>query len=56
MVHSTWRAPPIFTPASELATAMPRSLWQCTLHTALSLLGMRSRRLRMNSPYSSGTA
>ena len=23
MVHSTWRAPPIFTPANELATAMP---------------------------------
>ena len=27
MVHSTWRAPAI-TAASELATAMPRSLWQ----------------------------
>ena len=26
IVHSTWRAPPIITPASELATAMPRSL------------------------------
>jgi hypothetical protein len=39
MVHSTWRAPPIFTPASELATAMPRSLWQCTDQMALSELG-----------------
>ena len=56
MVHSTWRAPPIITPASELATASPKSLWQCTLHTALSLLGTRSRKLRMNSPNSSGTA
>jgi hypothetical protein len=27
MVHSTWRAP-FITAASELATAMPRSLWQ----------------------------
>ena len=39
MVHSTWRAPPIFTPASELATAMPRSLWQCTDQIALSRVG-----------------
>ena len=29
MVHSTCRAP-AFTPASALAVAMPRSLWQCT--------------------------
>ena len=50
MVHSTWRAPPIFTPASELATAMPRSLWQCTLQMARPLLGTRSRKERMNSP------
>ena len=28
MVHSTWRAPAA-TAASELATARPRSLWQC---------------------------
>ena len=27
IVHSTWRAPPI-TAANELATAMPKSLWQ----------------------------
>src|ERR1700761_967445 len=33
-VHSTCRAPPAM-PASELATAMPRSLWQCTENTAL---------------------
>ena len=35
IVHSTWRAPCI-TAASELATATPRSLWQCTDHTARS--------------------
>ena len=29
MVHSTWVAP-FFTPASDSAVAMPRSLWQCT--------------------------
>ena len=29
MVHSICRAP-ARTPASEFATAMPRSLWQCT--------------------------
>lgn len=28
MVHSIWRAP-ASTPARELATARPRSLWQC---------------------------
>ena len=56
IVHSIWRAPPIFTPASELATAMPRSLWQCTDQIALSEFGMRSRRSSMKSPYSSGIA
>ena len=56
IVHSTCRAPPIFTPASELATAMPRSLWQCTDQTALSELGMRSRSVVMKLPYSSGIA
>src|SRR2546427_1183402 len=50
LVHSIWRAPPSLTPASELATAMPRSLWQCTLQTALSLLGTRSRRFLMKAP------
>src|ERR1700704_7194531 len=34
IVHSTWRAP-FITADSELATASPRSLWQCTDHTAL---------------------
>ena len=33
MVHSTWRAPAC-TAASELATASPRSLWQCADSTA----------------------
>ena len=56
MVHSIWRAPPIFTPARLLATAMPRSLWQCTLQIALSLLGTFSRRVLMKWPYSSGIA
>ena len=31
IVHSTWRAPPR-TAARLLATASPRSLWQCTLN------------------------
>jgi hypothetical protein len=35
MVHSTWRAPPSMA-ASELATARPRSLWQCALKIACS--------------------
>ena len=56
IVHSTWRAPPICTPAKELATAMPKSLWQCTDQMALSLLGMRSRKVLMKLPYNSGTA
>ena len=42
MVPSTWRAP-FSTPASVLATAMPRSSWQCTLMTARSMLGTFSR-------------
>ncbi len=46
MVHSTWRAP-LRTAARELATASPRSLWQCTENTALSELGTRSIRLRI---------
>ena len=56
MVHSIWRAPPIITPASELATARPRSLWQWTDQIALSELGMRSRRRKMVAPNTSGTA
>ena len=45
MVHSICRAPPA-TPASELATARPRSLWQCTEKIALSAFGTRSRTVR----------
>ncbi len=37
-VHSTWRAP-FITAARELATATPRSLWQCTDHTARAGIG-----------------
>ena len=53
MVHSTWRAP-FITAASELATAMPRSLWQCVDHTALSALGMRFMSCLKSSPHFSG--
>jgi len=56
IVHSICRAPPTITPASEFATAMPRSLWQCTDHVALSEFGIFSRKVRMNSPKSCGTA
>ena len=55
MVHSTCRAP-ASTPASELATASPRSSWQCTEKTALSEFGTRSRTMRNIAPYSSGVA
>src|ERR1700742_4414553 len=53
-VHSICRAPPAM-PASELATAMPRSLWQCTENTALSEFGTHSMSVRMKWVYSSGT-
>ncbi len=53
IVHSTWRAP-FMTAASELATASPRSLWQCTDHTTLSEFGMRSRSVRISAPNCSG--
>ena len=52
-VHSIWRAP-AFTPASELATAMPRSLWQWVENTALSEFGTLSRTRLNSSKYSSG--
>ena len=55
MVHSTWRAPAC-TAASELATASPRSLWQCTERTALSILGTRSNSILIRAVNSSGTA
>ena len=54
MVHSTWRAP-FITADSELATARPRSLWQCTENTALSAFGIRSISWRMVSPNCCGT-
>jgi hypothetical protein len=40
---------------SVLATAMPRSSWQCTLITARSMPGTFSRMLRISAPYCSGT-
>ncbi len=55
MVHSTCRAPAL-TPASEFATAMPRSLWQCTEKITLSAPGTRSRTVRNIWKYSSGVA
>ena len=54
-VHSIWRAP-ARTPASEFATAMPRSSWQCTEKRALLELGTRSRTILMRAKYSSGVA
>ena len=52
-VHSTCRAP-AFTADSELATASPRSLWQCTERTALSMFGTRLRSISMSAANSSG--
>ena len=46
IVHSIWPAP-ASTAARLLATAMPRSLWQWTLITARSMLGTRSRSVRI---------
>src|SRR5437762_689553 len=48
-VHSTCRAP-FITAESELATARPRSLWQCTDHTTRSELGIRSRNDLISAP------
>ena len=53
MVHSIWRAP-ASTARSELATARPRSLWQWTEMTALSMLGTLFRISRIRSANSSG--
>ncbi len=53
-VHSTWRAP-ASTAARELATAMPRSLWQWVDQTTLSEFGTRSISVRMRSPHNEGT-
>src|SRR3979490_273203 len=41
MVHSTWRAPPSM-PARELATAIPRSLWQWAERIMSSIPGTRA--------------
>ena len=53
IVHSTCRTPPR-TAARLLATARPRSLWQCVLNTARSAFGTRVVIARKNSPISSG--
>ena len=53
IVHSTCLAPPI-TAAKELATAMPKSLWQCVDHTTLSLFGTRAINSRIRSPQGAG--
>ena len=50
IVHSICPAP-FSTPARLLATARPRSLWQCTLITALSMFGTRSRSVRITLPH-----
>ena len=42
IVHSTCRAPPC-TAASELATASPRSSWQCALKIDLVGIAARAR-------------
>ena len=52
-VTSTWRAP-ARTAARELATATPRSLWQWTDSTALSMLGVPSMIALRNSANSDG--
>ena len=53
IVHSTWRAPPI-TAANELATAMPKSLWQCVDQTTLSEFLTRAINCCIRSPQSAG--
>ena len=55
MVHSAWRAP-FMMAARVLATARPRSLWQCTEITALWILGMCSTRYLIMAPNSWGMA
>src|SRR5258705_342763 len=49
MVHSTCRAPAC-TPASEFATARPKSLWQWVEIVTLSIPATRSRRIRSRRP------
>ena len=50
---STWRAP-FSMPASEFATASPRSLWQCV--EMITWSGVASRTIRTSSPNSVGVA
>ena len=52
---STWVAPARMA-SSELAAAMPRSLWQCTLILALSMFGTRCMMAENVSYHSPGTA
>ena len=55
IVHSICLAPS-FTAAKELATARPKSLWQWTLNTALSILGTLFLNILIKEPNSSGIA
>ena len=55
MQPSTWRAPSI-TAAMLLGAALPRSLWQWTLMTALSMFGTFCLMRRMRSANSDGRA
>ena len=55
IVHSICRAPARMA-ASELATAWPRSLWQCTESTALALFLTFSRIFMIRWNHSSGMA
>ncbi len=51
MVHSTWRAPASMA-VRELATAKPRSSWQCTLTMAVEPSARAT--FPISSPYSLG--
>jgi len=55
IVHSIWRAP-FMSAVSELATAWPRSLWQWTERTTVSIPRTRSRIRAIRSPHSLGIA
>ena len=46
----------VFDAARLLATASPRSLWQCMLITALSMFGTRSQSVRITLPMWAGVA
>ena len=53
IVHSTCSAP-AWIPASEFATASPRSLWQCTESVTLRSSRQRRRTSAMNAAYCGG--